>query len=84
MKQKGRSEMRKTIRIILIMIILLCMPACADRKIESLTYAVYPYLPDAQYYCELIKKRWAEIEPDIRLVRAEWNCYEDGRRGSSL
>ncbi|MBR3641251.1 MAG: hypothetical protein IKN53_04400, partial [Oscillibacter sp.] len=27
---------------------------------------------------ELIERRWAELEPNIRLVRAEWDCYEDG------
>ncbi len=43
-----------------------------------MTYAVFPYLPDAGYYRELIERRWAELEPDIRLVRAEWNCYHDG------
>ena len=48
-------------------------------RVETLTYAVYPYLPNPGYYQELIEKRWAEIEPDIRLVRAEWNCYHDGR-----
>ena len=29
-------------------------------------------------YQALIEQRWAEIEPDIRLVRAGWNCYHDG------
>ena len=29
------------------------------------------------YYQELIEERWAETEPGIRLVRAEYNCYHD-------
>ncbi len=52
---------------------------CAgEDAVKSLTYAVYPYLPDVGYYQELVERRWAEIEPEIELVRAEWNCYEDG------
>ena len=35
-------------------------------------------MPDAAYYQELIEKRWSEIEPDIRLIRADWDCYEYG------
>ena len=50
----------------------------AEKRIDSLTYAVFPYLPDAEYYQELIERRWAEVEPDIHLVRAEWDCYSDG------
>ncbi len=56
----------------------LSTPCRGETAVDSLTYAVYPYLPDAGYYQELIEQRWAEIEPDIRLIRAEWDCYEDG------
>ena len=45
---------------------------------DALTYAMFPYLPDVGYYQELIERRWAELEPDIRLIRAEWDCYTDG------
>ena len=34
-------------------------------------------MPDAEYYQEIIETRWAELEPDIKLVRADWNCYHD-------
>ena len=44
----------------------------------SLTYAIFPYLPDPGYYQELIEGRWAEAEPDIQLVRAAWDCYTGG------
>ena len=27
---------------------------------------------------ELVERRRAEIEPDLPLIRAEWNCYTDG------
>ena len=51
----------------------------AEECARTLTYAVYPYLPDPGYYQEIIERRWARIEPDIQLVRAEWDCYEDGK-----
>ena len=51
---------------------------CGYNRVDTLTYAVYPYIPDAEYYQEIIERRWAEIEPNIKLVRAEWNCYHDG------
>ncbi|MBQ1312584.1 MAG: hypothetical protein IIY55_12125 [Blautia sp.] len=53
------------------------LPCRAEEQIDSLVYAVFPYLPDTEYYQELIEQRWAEIEPDIRLERAEWDCYKD-------
>ena len=45
--------------------------SCKEELVGTLTYAVFPYLPDVGYYQELIEKRWAELEPDIKLVRAE-------------
>ena len=60
------------------MMISLTMAACAQERADGLTYAVYPYLPDPGYYQEIIERRWAEIEPDTPLVRAEWDCYTDG------
>ena len=52
--------------------------ACSGETVDALTYAVFPYVPDVEHYQEIVERRWAEIEPDIRLVRAEWNCYHDG------
>ena len=52
--------------------------SCGRKSVDTLTYAIYPYVPDVEYYQEIIEQRWAEIEPDIELVRAEWNCYKDG------
>ena len=39
-------------------------PSIAEKRIDFLTYAVFPYLPEAEYYQELIERRWAEVEPD--------------------
>lgn len=74
------SYKRMILRIVATVLLLAALwtPCCGETTVDTLTYAVYPYLPDAEYYQELIEQRWAEIEPDIRLVRAEWDCYEDG------
>lgn len=71
--------MKKSLKIIILISLFLCLSACKGQRVESLTYAVYPYLPDSEYYQELIEKRWAETEPDIKLIRAEWDCYTDGK-----
>ncbi len=61
---------------IAIILLALRTAACAEECVGDLTYAVFPYLPDAAYYRELIENRWAELEPGIKLVRAEWDCYD--------
>ena len=62
---------------VILLIIDLIVTACGEKPVESLTYAVFSYLPDVEYYQEIIENRWAEVEPDIRLIRAEWDCYTD-------
>ena len=70
--------LKRIAAVVLSLLILLACAACAsERKVDSLTYALFPYLPDVEYYQELIERRWAEIEPEIRLVRADWDCYTD-------
>ena len=70
--------MKRCAAVIVLLAALLLTGACGGERVDTLTYAVFPYLPDAEYYQELIERRWAELEPDIKLVRAEWDCYEDG------
>ena len=70
--------MKKCILTITLIILLLCSSACDREHVDTLTYAVFPYIPDIEYYQELIEARWAELEPDIKLVRANWDCYYDG------
>ena len=66
----------RTVTAILLLAVLWA-PCCGETAVDTLTYAVYSYLPGAEYYQELIEQRWAEIEPDIRLIRADWDCYSD-------
>ena len=69
--------MKKLCTALTVLLLFLCMTACGAESVDPLTYAVYPYLPDAEYYQQLIERRWAELEPDIQLVRAQWDCYLD-------
>ena len=70
--------MKRLMITLCLLVLLFCPVSCLAEPVESLTYAVFPYVPDVEHYQELVESRWAEIEPDIKLVRAEWNCYHDG------
>lgn len=82
MTKKIKNMKHHTTKICLAALVLLAVllltASCGSERVETLTYAVFPYLPDVEYYQELVETRWAEIEPDIKLVRAKWDCYEDG------
>ena len=69
--------LKKYVAAVALLAVVLLAAACGEERVETLTYAVFPYLPDVEYYQELIERRWAELEPDIKLVRAEWDCYCD-------
>ena len=72
------ATMKKCFAVVVLLILVLCTVVYSEECIDTLTYAVFPYVPDVEYYCELIESRWAELEPNINLVRAEWDCYHDG------
>ncbi len=59
--------------------VFLCSSCVRKEKADTLTYALFSYLPDPEYYQELIERRWKEIEPGIQLVRRDWDCYYDGK-----
>ena len=61
--------MKKSIISIILLVLVFCSAAVGEARVDSLTYAVYPYLPDVEYYQELIERRWAELEPNTALVR---------------
>ena len=69
--------MKKVFATVVALMMILCSACCAEARVDALTYAVFPYLPDPGYYQQIIERRWAEVEPDIPLVRAEWDCYVD-------
>lgn len=59
----------KRIAFFILTIMFFRSAAYSEESVESLTYAVFPYLPDPGYYRELIEARWAEAEPGIKLIR---------------
>lgn len=70
--------MKRGFTAVLLLIMVLFTTGCGGKRVDTLTYSVFPYLPDVGYYQEIIENRWSEIEPDIKLVRADWDCYKDG------
>ena len=70
--------MKKGFTVFLALMILFITACCAGEGANRLTCAVYPFLPDPAYDQKLIERRWAQMESDLPLVRAEWNCYTDG------
>ena len=43
----GRYKMvKKGLLAIFLLIMLLCVAGCSEKQIDTITYAVYPYLPD--------------------------------------
>ena len=55
-----RPPMKKAFKVIMTIMSLMLFPymtACATEHVDSLTYAVYPYLPDPGYYQEIIERR---------------------------
>ena len=50
----------------------------AAGKNRKLTYSVYPYLPDSDYYAEVLATEWKKLHPDISLECVPYNCYHDG------
>lgn len=84
----ARTELRKPtgrlLTVALAVILLLmsagtrAIPAAAEGK-GRVTYSVYPYLPDAHYYAEVLEAEWSERHPDVRLEYVPYDCYFGGR-----
>lgn len=49
--------MRKVITVLFLFGMLLCGQMCMAETVDSLTYAVFSYLPDCTYYQEIIEAR---------------------------
>lgn len=75
---RGKKMKKKLLILITTLSVFLCLSCRRKEHIDTLTYAVFPHLPDSEYYQELIEQCWKEIEPDIRLIRKDWDCYYDG------
>ena len=49
--------MKRLFTAVTALMVLFCMASPAEERVDALTYAVYPYLPDAGYYQEIIERR---------------------------
>ena len=67
--------MKKLMIILCLLVLLFCPVSCLAEPVESLTYAVFPYLPDPEYYQELIERRWAELEPENPTIRPSLSAF---------
>lgn len=79
-KRKIRiTSMAVDIAVILLLsavvVIILMVSSGKDR---TLTYSVYPYLPDTEYYEGILEEEWEKLHPDISLEYVPYNCYKDG------
>lgn len=52
------------------------MAAAPAAEGQSLSVAVYPYIPDMQLFREILTRQWEVLEPDVALNFVEWDCYE--------
>jgi len=48
------------------------------RSYDTISVAVYPYIPDVALFEEILTSYWAAIEPDVKLEFVEWDCYMNG------
>ena len=48
--------MKHVLAAVILLVALVCATACAEARVDSLTYAVFPYVPDAGYYQEIIER----------------------------
>lgn len=43
---------------------------------ETLTVALYPYVPDPERFKTAVTMQWQKIEPNVTLNFVDWDCYE--------
>ena len=48
-----------------------------EKKPESISMAIYPYVSNMEHFQKILTKMWAEVEPEIELQYVDWNCYLD-------
>ena len=48
-----------------------------EKKPDSISVAIYPYVSNMQLFQKLLTEMWAEMEPEIALEFIDWNCYSD-------
>lgn len=44
---------------------------------QTLSVAVFQYIPHYNYFTEVLLQEWEEVEPDVELQIAGWDCYAE-------
>ena len=72
--------MKKIISILLLCVLAagVCVFCIMSAKKTTITYSLYPYLPDEDSYCAVIEDNWEKLHPETTLQYVDYNCYEDG------
>ena len=65
--------------IFLLVTVMMNTVTVAAEEYRRLTYSVYPYLPDVNYYAEVLEEEWEKQHPDIRLEYVPYDCYSGGK-----
>ena len=65
--------------IVLLTAAMVITSTAAAGEYRKLTYSVYPYLPDVDYYAEVLEEEWEKLHPEISLEYVPYDCYFDGR-----
>lgn len=70
--------------VAIILVITLLLTGCSvrqkpteatDSADNTISVAIYPYIPDMQLFQTVLSKQWQEIEPDVQLSFVDWDCY---------
>ena len=51
--------------------------AAAEAGTQTVSVAVYPYIPDRELFVRVLTQQWEALEPEVSLSFVEWDCYED-------
>ena len=65
--------------ILLMVAVMMNTNTAAAEEYRKLTYSVYPYLPDVNYYTEVLEEEWKKLHPDISLEYVAYDCYFGGK-----
>lgn len=65
--------------VILLTVAMMIFFRAPSEKGKTITYSMYPYLPDTAYCAEVLEEEWAKVHPDVKLEYMPYNCYHDGK-----
>lgn len=63
-----------------VLIIISCLSACGkSKKLDdnTITVALFPYVPNLDAMKSLLVDQWSRISPDTQLSFVDWDCYYD-------